>query len=301
MKSFLICHRGALGDFILTWPALYCLKRELPDYHLMGIGRSEYMRLAINMGLLDSYLDKESTRLLDFFCGRSIPLEIGSPHGDPHGAVLWLREGQEMVNLLKKSASLPVIPIDPFPNKQMHLAHYYCSSIKSHFPITIPQSLSDCFPLRATKGQYALIHPGSGSSKKNYVPQFYLDLADELRRFGYQKVGFVLGPVEQEKMATEEFSGEWIEQPENVEELSKLLTNVSLYIGNDSGVSHLSGYLGIPTIALYKTTDPEIWGVLGRKVVHITAINEKSALDRIRECLKRFIMDSNIMLTESDF
>ena len=79
MKTLLICHRGALGDFILTWPALYCLREALPHYQFLGIGRPEYMQLAISYGLLDTYLDNESAGLLDFFCGKRIPEEIGSP------------------------------------------------------------------------------------------------------------------------------------------------------------------------------------------------------------------------------
>jgi ADP-heptose:LPS heptosyltransferase len=280
MKSFLICHLGALGDFVLTWPAIQCLQQALPDYQFLGIGRLEYMRLAITLGLLDACIDKESARLIDFFSGRAVPSEIGSPHG----AVIWLSRGQDIVNLLKKSASLSVISINSFPALQTHIACYYCSAIFSHFPINIPKDLSDCFPVREIKkGQYALIHPGSGSPRKNYLPQFYRGLADELRQFGCQKVGFIFGPVEREKMKIEEFAGEWIEQPENVEELADLLSGASLYIGNDSGVSHLSGYLGIPTVALYKTTDPKIWGVVGRRVVHISAVNEDSASRKMRE------------------
>lgn len=282
MKSFLICHLGALGDFVLTWPAIHCLRTALPDYHFLGIGRMEYMRLAITLGLLDTCLDKESKRLLDFFSGRAVPSEIGSPHG----AVIWLSRGQDIVDLLKESASLPVISINSFPMLQTHIASYYCSAILSHFSVNIPKDLSDCFPLREIRGQYALIHPGSGSFRKNYLPQFYRGLADDLRRLGCQKVGFIFGPVEREKMKIEEFAGEWIEQPDNVEELADLLSGASLYIGNDSGVSHLSGYLGIRTVALYKTTDPKIWGVIGRRVVHISAVNEDFALRKIREWLR---------------
>ena len=68
--------------------------------------------------------------------------------------------------------------------------------------------------------------------------------------------------------------------------LADLLSRASLYIGNDSGVSHLAGFTGTPTIALYKTTDPKIWGVLGKKVTHIPADDEKSALRMIQEYLK---------------
>ncbi len=281
MKSFLICHRGALGDFILTWPSLFCLRKALPHHQFIGIGSTEYMRLAISFGLLDTYIDKESAGLLDFFCGKSIPEKIGSPHG----AVLWLTEGQKVVDLLKKSASLSVVSITPFPNEQTHLAQYYCSIIQSHFPTTVPQDLSDFFPARVAEGQYALIHPGSGSPEKNYSPQFYRILADKLRRHGYPETCFIFGPVEDEKLNAEDFAGERIERPQDVEVLAGLLSGASLYIGNDSGVSHLSGFVGTPTIALYKTTDPKRWGILGKKVVHISDANEDSAMRQIQECL----------------
>ena len=283
MKTFLICHRGALGDFILTWPALYCLRKALPHYQFLGIGRPEYMRLTISFGLLDTYIDNESAGLLDFFCGKRIPDKMASPQG----AVLWLTNGQETVDILRQSASLPVVCIPPFPETQIHLAQYYCSVIQSHFTITIPQNLADCFPTRTNEGKYALIHPGSGSSRKNYYPLFYLNLANVLRQSGYRKVGFIFGPVEDEKMNREDFTGEWIVRPNDVETLADLLSRASLYIGNDSGVSHLAGFLGITTIALYKTTDPEKWGVLGKKVTHISADDEKSALRKIQEYLIR--------------
>ncbi len=281
MKTFLICHRGALGDFILTWPAIYCLRDALPHYQFLGIGRPEYMQLAINNGLLDTYLDNESACLLDLFCGERVPEEIGSPEG----AILWLTDGQKTVDIVRQSASLPVVIIPPFPQTEIHLSQYYCSVVQSHFAITIPKDLSDCFPARATKGQYALIHPGSGSFRKNYDPLFYQNLANVLRQSGYPNVGFVFGPVEEEKMNKENFTGERIESPKDVMALADLLSRASLYIGNDSGVSHLAGFSGIQTIVLYKTTDPKIWGVLGNRVTHISADDEKSALRKIQEYL----------------
>ena len=281
MKTFLICHRGALGDFILTWPALYCLKEALPHYQFLGIGRPEYMQLAISYGLINTYLDNESADLLDLFCGERIPEEVGSPAG----AILWLTDGQNTVEILRQSASLPIVCIPPFPQTEIHLAQYYCSAIQSHFAIKIPKNLSDCFPARSTEGQYALIHPGSGSFKKNYSPLMYRELANILRQSGYPKVGFVFGPVEEEKMNKEDFTGEWIESPKDVMALADLLSSASLYVGNDSGVSHLAGFTGTQTIVLYKTTDPKIWGVLGRNVTHISANSEKSALHNIQEYL----------------
>ncbi len=89
MKSFLICHRGALGDFILTWPAIYCLRKALPNHQFLGIGRPEHMQLAISLGLINAYIDNESADLLCFFSGERIPEQIGFPQG----AIMWLTNG----------------------------------------------------------------------------------------------------------------------------------------------------------------------------------------------------------------
>ena len=392
MDQFLICHRGALGDFVLTWPTLYALRKSLPDLRFMGVGRTEYMRLAVRLGLLDSCCSGESSEMVGFFAGRSIPPVLGSPKG----AILWLSEGRAVADLLKRSgASLPVALIPPFPQKRMHVSTYHYLSIQSHFqshfpscfrfPMEIPDPRSSCFSLGVRRGEYALIHPGSGSSAKNYHPQFYLDLAAELRHWGIPEVRFVLGPVEaQDRRMAHYLSGSMsgsmsrdpsgsmsgsmsrdpsggkpgsmsrdlsgseprdpsgsefgerinlreidsqgnnppgidlpginprgidspginplginlreidpqgnnppgIDLPEDVEALARLQAGASLYIGNDSGASHLAGVLGTPTIALYKVTDPEVWGVMGRRVTNLKAENEDSALQQIREYLE---------------
>ncbi|MCJ7618324.1 MAG: hypothetical protein MUO43_17485, partial [Desulfobacterales bacterium] len=92
-------------------------------------------------------------------------------------------------------------------------------------------------------------------------------------------------PVEKITITAEDFTGRWVEWPEDVEKLANLLADASLYIGNDSGVSHLAWILGVPTIVFYKTTDPEVWGTMGRKAAHIKASNEKSALNKILKIL----------------
>lgn len=284
-NKFLICHRGALGDFILTWPALHALRNFLPDFNFLGLGRPEYMCLAKKLGLIDSIYHAEASGFIKFFFGEALPKEIGVPKG----AVLWLSQGKAVADLLKMSASLPVILVPPFPSKRMHVALYHYLAIKSHFSIKESYPLSPYFQLDVKKGKYALIHPGSGSPSKNYHLQFYLDLAEFLRRSYFADVRFILGPAEDEQIA-QGLSQEKIHRPKDVEALAKVLACASLYIGNDSGVSHLSGALGTPTIVLFKTTDPEVWGVLGRRVINIKSGNEAFALGKIQEFLQRTLL-----------
>jgi ADP-heptose:LPS heptosyltransferase len=40
-----------------------------------------------------------------------------------------------------------------------------------------------------------------------------------------------------------------------------------LFVGNDSGISHMAAALGIPTIAIFGPTDPVLWSPRGNKVV----------------------------------
>jgi ADP-heptose:LPS heptosyltransferase len=186
----------------------------------------------------------------------------------------------------------------------MHVGLYHWQAVRSWFPSHFPLEISDpdghdhqspdlrsfCLFPDVRRGEYALIHPGSGSPAKNYQLRFYRDLADDLRHRGYPEVRFVLGPVEAEdghmvRYLAEGTPGVKIEVPEDVEALARLQAGASLYIGNDSGASHLAGVLGTATIALYKITDPEVWGVMGRRVKNIRAGNEDSALRQIREYL----------------
>ena len=287
MKPFIICHRGALGDFLLTWPALQCLREHLKGHHFLGIGRPEYMGLAKAFGLLDSSLDMEGTGMHRFFSGALIPPAMGAPEG----AVLWLSEGSETVRLLSKHASLPVALIPPFPAEHIHVALYHCLAVQKHFPIAFSRPLVPYHPCKAERTDLALIHPGSGSKSKSYSPAFYLRLAKELRHAGFGEIAFLMGPVERATNMDAYFPEDRTIAPADLAELVHVLAGSSLYIGNDSGVSHLAGIIGTPAVTLYRATDPAVWGAIGRNVIHVAAADEKTAMLQIKRHLKRGIVN----------
>ena len=281
--AFLILHHGALGDFVLTWPALRCLRLQFPDQQFFGIGRPEYMRLAVRQGLIDAFRDIETAAMLDFLSGKALPPDMPQISG----AVLWHSRAEPLTRLLQASATLSVIAVRPFPDVCVHVAHYYCEILHREFSCNMPHTLSDGFPPRIQPTRtYALIHPGSGSRAKNYAPSVYRAFAEKLRQHGYDDIRVVLGPVELERGAAQEFRGERIEAPANVEQLADLLESASLYIGNDSGASHLAAILGIPTLALYKTTNPAVWGVIGQQAVSAQAQDEQTALAIVEQWLE---------------
>ncbi|MEI7429766.1 MAG: glycosyltransferase family 9 protein, partial [Betaproteobacteria bacterium] len=58
-------------------------------------------------------------------------------------------------------------------------------------------------------------------------------------------------------------AGAIVAPPLSLNALSALIGGARLAIGVDTGLAHLATALGVPTIALYLTTDPALTGVYG--------------------------------------
>ena len=277
-KTFWIVNLGALGDWILTWPSLRCLRTAYPQHRFLGIGRPDYMRLAVRFALLDDFMDGESRDCIPLFSGTGLPANLDPPDG----AVVWMKNADSLLPLLKTNATLPVVSLDPIPGDAIrHVARVHCESIGSEFPIRIPDDLTDGFPEHEPKSHYVFIHPGSGSATKNFSANFYENIAYYLRENGHAKIAFLMGPVEIDLGMEEAFKNQSLIFPENTGALADWLENAILHIGNDSGVSHLAGYMGIPSVVVYRSTDPGIWGALGRRVYPVIAEGESEAFDKV--------------------
>ena len=62
---------------------------------------------------------------------------------------------------------------------------------------------------------------------------------------------------------------ETLEGAERIDDLYELacwIARARLYIGNDSGISHLAAAVGTPSLAIFLSTDPRIWAPRGQHV-----------------------------------
>jgi len=98
-----------------------------------------------------------------------------------------------------------------------------------------------------------VIHPFSGGTRKNWPLQNYRMLAQQLPC----PVDWTAGPEEElaEAQRFDDLSG-----------LANWLSGARLYIGNDSGITHLAAATGVPTLALFGPTDPCKWAPRGANV-----------------------------------
>jgi ADP-heptose:LPS heptosyltransferase len=60
--------------------------------------------------------------------------------------------------------------------------------------------------------------------------------------------------------------------------VAALLSLCGLYVGNDSGVSHLAAAVNDNVVVLYGPTDPFLWRPVGPKVMSISALAPHSSL-----------------------
>jgi ADP-heptose:LPS heptosyltransferase len=116
-----------------------------------------------------------------------------------------------------------------------------------------------------------LIHPGSGSIRKNWHISNFIKVCSILESYGMNPE-FILGPAE-------DFFGEKLQEQHTVHivydlpELVLMLKKAGGFIGNDSGITHVSAFMGVPTVSVFGPSDPEIWRPVG-PAVKIVRIND---------------------------
>jgi heptosyltransferase III len=98
-----------------------------------------------------------------------------------------------------------------------------------------------------------VIHPFSGSARKNWPLDGFRELASQLPL----PVEWTAGPEEELAEAT---------RFEDLGELASWMAGANLYIGNDSGITHLAVALGMRTLALFGPTSPRTWAPRGENV-----------------------------------
>ncbi len=270
----LLIRGGAIGDFILTLPAISELRQRWPDAYIELLGYPRIAEIARLGGLVDRVVSLDKSNMASFFAFRpvfsqeqkdfvtSFDLVVTWLHDPRHtfrdnlrsAGVDWLVEGSPMVtkgchaidHLVQPLEQLAIFPVDPYPT------------------INLPDDLlargREILARLGLNAPVLAIHPGSGSLKKNWPVQRYLDLARTLQRAwpvyfvvgeADEQVIWALGQVDQNVPILRDIT---------LMELAAVLSHGRSFIGNDSGITHLAAAVGLQVLALFGPTDPEQWG-----------------------------------------
>ena len=115
-----------------------------------------------------------------------------------------------------------------------------------------------------------VVHPGSGSEKKNWPVGHFVQLVRRLVKARHH-VRVLIGEAEKERLSKEDLAhfsavAEVVEPKDYVELLANLGIADAL-VFNDTGPAHLGGIIGTPTFALFgPESDAKRWRPMGPHV-----------------------------------
>lgn len=289
MDKVVVFRPGALGDTLLTFPALAALRRVFPGARLSAIGNAPALALARDAGLADAVFDYDLPWWTELFSEDG----IRSPQGREALAgarlvVVWM--GRDVEQITRNLRALGVqelvsAPGRPSEQGQTHAADYLLDTLSPVISEPLQRRLDmTMLPVASQAQQWAeeewmrrglvgarvlALHPGSGGRSKCWPPERFAALAGRFIVDGWQTL-VIEGPADGAAVA------EVVQAlpPEHALRLSKLslsqlaalLARAALYVGNDSGVTHLSALVGAPTLALFGPTNPAIWSPRGPRV-----------------------------------
>lgn len=270
-SRILVLRGGALGDFVVTLPVLATLRAAYPRASIELIGNATAASLAVARGLLDRAYSQHLSRWAPLHSSEPLPPDLHqwvssfdlviSYWPDPD-RTLSQHFGRENRQTFLTASAMPMLA----PAAAHYLAPLHALGLSRQALIQplLPLSRPTASPDRRSAAPVAL-HPGSGSPRKNWPLERWIELAARLDCplriiLGQAEAGIAERWRRDPRFANVTCCDE-IRMVQNVglEELIDQLHQCGCFIGHDSGVSHLAAACGLPTILLFGPTDPAMW------------------------------------------
>ncbi len=273
IDTCIVVHNGALGDFLLGWPALLSLARARPAMRRIWAGREEHASWAAAAGWAPAPAGPRRA-VTALYQGRW-------PEPLATAEVVWfgLRASSVRRHLGERIVNdhrfwlVPGIPeagtgqrVPPREAARQALAlrgvdwtqdwrKVWCESVGGRMPETDARETD------------ALLFPGAGHRAKQWGPVKFFELAGMLRERGLRPA-FVLGPAELERGLGDVLRGcgplPGVVRPcDTLDSLGAMLGAARLVVGNDAGPMHLASMFGTPGVALFGPASRRQWGPEG--------------------------------------
>jgi heptosyltransferase III len=287
-----VFHQGALGDFLMAASAIdglvenHCLARvdfwSKPE-HVSLLSQKSYLGKCYS---IDTSL---TARLLEDSLWRTAALPDFLLEADR--LLIFGQTGSRlMAERLSARLRASVNWIQSFPqtgDDVIHVSHFLRKQLNclglppGGKPIVLTPPDSEKMAARDLLHELGIhskpifIHPGSGGRRKTWPLRNWHGLLQWVRRTLSTQAILSIGPADgylNEFAEAMGKAGVSIVTGLSLPRLSALLSICSLYIGSDSGVSHLAAAVGIPTVVVFGPTDPRVWAPQGENVTGLCRI-----------------------------
>ncbi len=305
MESILFIRGGALGDFIVTLPALRLVREQWPKAHIEWLGYPRHATLGLTRYYLDAVRNVDTGPLDGFFIPNGVlDPDLSDYFGDFDLVVSYFYDPDQIFQSNLKRCHVPNLLTWSPQVVQAPAARHFCEPLRA-VGLETEDFTSRLYPSEADElfaGEFlktldeskplVAIHPGSGSESKNWPIERWIELCQQRLRGGQENFVVICGEVDDERVR--QLILHWpgpeplIARQLPLPQLAAVLARCRLFVGHDSGVTHLAAAAGCRCVALFGPTDPAVWAPQGshvrvvKKAAYISAIEVSDVVAAIK-------------------
>ena len=248
----LLIRPGAIGDFILSLPALESLRADYTEVWCAGpnVALLKFARFADGarsitaagldrLGLLNDHDVVERLRGFD-------------------SIVSWYGTNRPEFQALTRELGLFFQFLPALPDGRAHAVDFYNNQARLFYNNRtggVAPSRFPVLPCPAAARSFAVIHPFASAVAKRAPMKWFQAVANRLER--EMPVHWLCGPQETLAGAV---------RIDDLYDLACWLAQARIFVGNDSGISHLAAAVRTPCLTLFQSTDPAVWSPRGPSV-----------------------------------
>lgn len=264
----LVIRGGAIGDFILTLPALAALRKGFPQTQLDVLGYPHIASLAKLAGYANDVRSIDARPLAGFFARQG---ELDKALCDYFASfniiVSFLYDPDEIFRANIARCAKAQFIAGPYRPSETESVHATDALLKPLERLAIFGA--DPVPHIRLSAELVRIpnllavHPGSGSEKKNWPEEQWTRLLQQIAAETDWRVLLIGGEAEEARLQrlsslipVERLA---VAFGKPLPELAERLAQASFFLGHDSGITHLAAALDLRGIALWADSNEAVW------------------------------------------
>jgi ADP-heptose:LPS heptosyltransferase len=278
-KTITVYRPGALGDVLVSFPVLSMCRERLGADRVIFIAPPEMGRLAVENRTADSTVSSDASWIASWYAGDVDTVRHAMGACDL--LVAYVDDDDGSFRKTALAAGIARVVIHPaHPKSDVHITDHLLSaldtfgvSLSGLSPKVTPttESLRRAESLLISVGAdtfepFIVLHPGSSSQQRNWPHM--LEFAQQWVTHSGLEIMVNRGPVEDEQgMDIPWPPGCHVVGPLDVSTLAALLSIALLYVGNDTGPTHLAAAVGTETVGVFgPASNLRQWGPRGDRV-----------------------------------
>ena len=281
--EILALHPGALGDIILSLPALRLLREKFAGARLTLAGNLDHLAI-VPASCADRKISLSSLPLQRLFGAPPVPREDVNFWMSFDRIVSWTgsEDPRFAANLGMIHPNALIASWKPCASDKRHVSRIFADTL---IPWVSYSDQLNCVTISPDPGEVApaltwlrnrgwspetpmiALQPGAGSASKRWALRHFADTAERLLERRVGKILIIEGPAEPRLGSglaeTLPAQDTLVAASLPLGHLAAILSMCRAYVGNDSGISHLAAAVGIPCVVIFGPTSDVHWAPLG--------------------------------------